>query len=45
MESVDRDSHKTKIEGLLAAVPDLIDELEHNWNLQNMTFVINTERL
>ena len=45
MQSVDRESHQTKIEGLLAAAPDLIDEMEHNDDLQNAIIVINPDRL
>lgn len=42
---MDRDSHQSKVEGLLAAAPDLIDEMEHNENLQHQIIVINPARL
>jgi len=45
MRSADRESHATKVNDLLAAVPDLIDEMNHNEKLSKATIKITPARL
>ena len=37
MRSADRESQATKVNDLLAAVPDLIDEMNHNYEVSKAT--------
>lgn len=45
MISADRESQTTKVTCLLEAVPDLIDEMNHNDELANATIQITPARL
>ena len=45
MESVNRESQSNKVEGLMNAAPDLIDEMMHNEELSRSKFAITPERL
>mmetsp|Transcript_11845 Transcript_11845/g.18235 ORF Transcript_11845/g.18235 Transcript_11845/m.18235 type:complete len:264 (-) Transcript_11845:748-1539(-) len=45
MIDVDRESQQTKVNDLLAAVPDLIDEMNHNEELSRATIQITPSRL
>ena len=45
MQSVNRESQANKVDDLLAAAPDLIDEMIYNEGLQRSTFAITPERL
>ena len=45
MASVNRDSQSNKVDGLMAAAPDLIDEMIHNERLGHSAFPITPERL
>jgi len=40
MENIDRDSQQSKVTELMEAIPDLIDEMEHNEELENATIKI-----
>jgi hypothetical protein len=45
MTSVDRESQATKVTGLMEAVPDLIDEMNHNEELSRAILQITPKRL
>ena len=45
MENVNRESQSNKVEGLMNAAPDLIDEMLHNEGLSRSKFAITPERL
>ena len=45
MQNVNRESQANKVDDLLAAAPDLIDEMIYNEGLQRSTFAITPERL
>jgi rubrerythrin len=45
MVNVCRDSQQTKVRDLLAAVPDLIDEMNHNEELSRATLQITPKKL
>ena len=44
-ESVIRTSQKTKVDGLMGKVPDLLDEMEANWELKAQTVPITPQFL
>ena len=45
VDNVDRDTHQTKIDGLMESVPDLIDEMYHIEYLKEMPIQITPDRL
>ena len=45
MLSVNRESQSNKVEGLMAAAPDLIDEMIYNEGLSRSSFAITPERM
>jgi hypothetical protein len=45
MLGVNRDSQANKVEGLMTAAPDLIDEMIHNEALSRSKFAVTPERL
>jgi rubrerythrin len=45
MINVDRESQASKVTGLMASVPDLIDEMNHNDALANALIRITPDRL
>lgn len=43
--SIERQSQKTKVDGLMLKVPDLLDEMEANWELKEATLPITPQFL